>query len=703
MYKHRISKWGLKKNFRLEELEAVASTVGHFVQAGLNPPTAMIDNRKVPIERAKRHFKASFLCGDQLSSGGKMTPPKETSRRNSRAVCAKRTTQTKLCLQRRPQAVPRVLLQQSAESHLLESTLAAVNNYYAWRLGQSDEYFAVLKHGGGEHTVISDELDPGEAFSLVQEGIDAVLAGAHQFAQSSMRGFCSQARVLLLQQHPSLLQNLLYSLVYPYKAGGLQFQSSIISYLAALASRLFEHDHPVSMILKLVRCYEARGKGCQLVFRLMCEIATRQKDPNARIISELEYDLARVSVDYDDFHSAAGFCQALLQRYVDELDERHVFSRRLLSLLGKLYWRYDLDDEAERTLLRVLELDDPYVRDARNADWVSLHAMDWLSWMCEDTEDWSGAEKWYRQAHEAACFHYGLEDGAARRILHQLKGVRLRLGETDDALDEDQIDEADVLEEIRIQTARLDLEGVPTEADLATCTTAWNEWQADIQEANDSSHPSRNGRVNEDDISSTNQEEGSHQRSRLAESQDASNDVPVDGESAWDAAHAPSKEHEREHHLRSSPHCFESPANGTACDTFNEMDVAFHLSSYSSADSYIGATEPPFTASEQACNAPKTPSLHSKGPDPTTAEQHIDPLPPLETGPEFDEFDNVKASDMTEFAQMMLDTDSYADVFNPGLFDCVDLQNWPALEGHDAANDQDPDIDWGDLLVFEQG
>jgi tetratricopeptide (TPR) repeat protein len=709
MYKHRISKWGLKKNFRLEELEAVASTLGHFVQAGLNPPTAMIDNRKVPIERAKRHFKASFLCGDQLSSGGKLAPPKESSRRDSRAICVKRTTQTTLGLQRRSQAVPRVLLKQSTESHLLESTLATVNNYYAWRLGQSDEYFAVPKHGLGEHTVISDELDPVDVFSLMREGLAAAVAGAYQLAQSLMRRFCSQAPVLLLQQRPSLLENLLYSLVYPYEEGCLQFQSSIISYLAALASRLFKHDHPVSMILKLVRYYEARKKGCQLIFRLMCEIATRQKDQNAGIIFELEFDMAKVSIHYDDFHAAAEFCQALLQRYVDKLDERHKFSRRLLILLGELYWKHDLYDEPERILLRVLELDDSYARDARKADSISAQALEFLGLRCEKREDWSGAEKWYRQAYEATCSQYGVDDGTARFYLSILKSVRRRLSETDDVGDEDQIDEADVLEEIRIKTTRLDLEGVPTEADFETRTTAWNEWQADIQDANDSSHPSGNGRAIEDDISSTSQEEGSHQRSRSAESQDASNDIPVDGESAWDAAHAPSKEHEREHHLGSSPQCLEGPANGTAFDTFNEMDVAFHLPAYSAADSYISATEPPFAASElasdaapQAINAPKTHSLLSKGPDPTTAEQYIDPLPPLETGPEFDEFDNVKANDMTEFAQTMLDTDDNANVFNPGFFDCFDLQDWHALEGHDTANDQDPDIDWGDLLIFEQ-
>ncbi|KIW73770.1 hypothetical protein PV04_01863 [Phialophora macrospora] len=701
MYKHRISKWGLKKNFRLEELEAVASTLGHFVQAGLNPPNAIIDNREVPIERAKRHFKASFRCEDQLPSGGTMVRPKESFRQNCRAVCAKRTTQTKLGLQQRSQTVPRVLLQQSAESHLLESTLAAVNNYFAWRLSQSDEYFAVPKHGDGEHTVFSDEIDPTDTFLLMEDGIRAALAGAYQVSQSVIRRFCVQARVLLLQQHPSLLENLVYTFRNGFRGLARQIQSSISSYLAALAKRLFEHGHPVLMILKLLNCYEGQGKGFQLVWKLMCEIATRQKDPNAQIIFDLDYNMALASVENDDLHTAAGFCQALLQRYMDRLDERHEFCRILLRLLGQLYYRYDLNDKAEQVLLRVLELDDFYARDARNADWISLSAIRCLGAICEETEDLSGAVKWYSQAYEAACYSYGVEDGTTQASLHKLKSVQRRLGETDDVLGEDQIDEADILEEIRIRTAQLALEGFSAEAGLEATAGPWNEWQADILDANDSTRPSRSGRANEDGISDTSQQVGSHQSSPRTESKGVGNDILLGGESAWHAANASGQEHEKEHSLESSIQCLQDPAHGTAFDTLNEVDVAFDLSYCSAADPSISTMEPPFTASEIASDALHTHSLSSNAQDATTAEQYIDLLPSLENGLEFDEFDHVKASNMTESNLMIRDTDGNANVSNPGFFDCSDLQDWHALDGHDAVHNQDPDIDWGDLMTFE--
>lgn len=60
MIKHRTKKWNLKKNFKLEELAAVAKSVEPFVKAGLKAPAPMIAGRRVPIHRSKRHFRAPF-------------------------------------------------------------------------------------------------------------------------------------------------------------------------------------------------------------------------------------------------------------------------------------------------------------------------------------------------------------------------------------------------------------------------------------------------------------------------------------------------------------------------------------------------------------------------------------------------------------------------------------------------------------------
>ncbi|ETI27808.1 hypothetical protein G647_00257 [Cladophialophora carrionii CBS 160.54] len=714
MYKHRISKWGLKKSFKLEELEAAASVLGYFARAGLNPPTAMIDNRKVPLERVKRHFKASFGGGEQLSSSRMMIPFQESSGRDCRPVCAQRTTQKKLGLQRRSQTVPRVLLQQSAESHLLESTLAAINNYFPWRLDRSDEYFVAQKHGAREHAETFELLDPQEAFFSITMGVNAVTAGAYHRAQSHVRQFCGQARVLLGQQHPLLLEALVFHFKNAYIERAGQFINSIISYLAALASRLLGHDHPILLTLRLLSCYEARGKGSQLVIKLLYEIMKRQKDTDAESIFELEYYMATASVDYDDFHTAAESCQGLLRRYMDRLDQRHIYCRRLMYLQGELHWKHDFPDKAKQILLKVLELDDFYASHAGNPDWISLCTMQFLGRICESTEDLStedlsGAEKWYRQAYEASCKIYGVEDGDTQYALFRLSIVERRLSETGEHLDEDQIDVAEIFEDLEKQIEELKLDESPAEGEREARAAPWNDWQADVPDANESSHTSTDGSTYEDDSPDATSEGGNEQMCLRAISGDASHDLFLEGELACDAINTAVQVHEKKHDPASSLQCLRVSAVGTVFDPSNDVDLAFDLSSCSAADPYInpaaalfGVSDLPSDASTQAFIATQTQSSPQEAQDTTIADLCFNALPPLKTGPEFDEFDNIKATDMVELDTMILDTDGNSGISNPGFFDCSNTQAWHALDGHDAVNNQEPDIFWGDLMFLEE-
>ncbi|EXJ63900.1 hypothetical protein A1O7_00235 [Cladophialophora yegresii CBS 114405] len=709
MYKLRISKWGLKKSFRREELEAAASILGHFVRAGLNPPTAMIDNRKVPIERAKRHFRASFCCEDEPSSGGTTVAPGESSRRDSDAACAKRTTQAKLGLRRRSQTVPRVLLQQSAESHHLESTLAAVNNYFTWRLSQTDDYFVAQKHGAGEHSEASELLDPYVPFSNMAEGMNAAFVGTYHHAQSLLRRFCGETRVLLLQQHPLLLETLVYSFFYAYNGVAGRFMYSIISYLAALASRLFGHDHPISMTLKLLRCYEARRKGTELVSKLLYEITKRQKDPGAQKIFELEYNMAQASVFNDDFHTAAEICQALLQRYMDRFDERHRFCRGLMILQGELHWKHRVNDEARQIMLKVVELDDSYVSDAGNADGFSAIAMGYLGELCEDSEDLAGAERWYSQAYEVSCDFYGREHVVTENSLFKLQRIQRRLNETAEEFGKDQIDETEIFKELERQIERLDLEESPAEGECEGRAAPWNDWQADVPDANKSSHASTDGSTYEEYTSDTALERGNQQLGLRAESGDASSDICTEGARACDAINNTSQEQEKDHDLISPPQCLRDSMGGTFLDISNEADAAFEPYSCSAADPYIDAAaallttpELPVNASAHAFIATQSQTFPQDAQDTTIADLYFNTLPPLETGPEFDEFDHIKASDMVESDTMILDTDGNLDILNPGFFDCSILQDWYALDGLDAVNSQERDINWGDLMLLEE-
>ncbi len=487
MYKTRIPTWGLRKNFTLAELKAVATTSSHFVEAGLNIPLALIDNREVPVERVKRHFSAVLLPPNSRSSDVKTGPTKHTAQSHSRSGRSRRETKSRLRDQPKSRAVPRIRLQHSAESHQLESTMIAVNNYCTWRLAQGLEYFTADGNSVGGHIMETSIIDATDFCEEIACCLDAAREGAYHTVRLSIRQIQNQAHLVLRQQGRSLLENLLYTRTNRHQQDADRLRSSIYSYLAAVASELLGHGHPITILLRLIQCHDSRTKSSRLLLRLMCDIARREPTVDLDAISELEFDLANASVEMDDFATASESCQTLLKRFVDIYGERHWSFRRLLYLWGYLNYKHDLDDEAEETLLRVIHLDDNYAHDPRNTDGVSADAMEALGYVFEAKGKLSEAEEWYCQAHVSSCHNWGYGHPRTQLFLHQLTQFRRKLGKGKVMYELTEVTLEEVMEEIQMQLAQVDLEGHAAEFDsIRVCAEPWNEWERNIKHSGSS-------------------------------------------------------------------------------------------------------------------------------------------------------------------------------------------------------------------------
>ncbi|KAJ9607144.1 hypothetical protein H2200_008216 [Cladophialophora chaetospira] len=481
MYKHRISQWGFKKNFKLEELEVVASTASHFVRAGLTVPTAIIGEREVPIERAKRHFR-TFFQDDIRNQSSSMTPV-APSRQQQYSACPNRHSKRRLTLQRRSLVVPRIILQQSEKSHLLESTLAAVNNYYGWRLTRDQEEFIAHTHGSGagDQLEAATPLSPASVFDIMIDGLHAAEDGAHQFARVSLQDFCRQTRILLAQQHHSLLGSLISMRVRTFSGIAGKLHDSVVSHLRTIARRLLPPTHPIPMILKLLECHEETTTSSRLLLKVMCEIAGRQNGMHAGTIVVLEYQMVETSVNDDEFDVALELCESLLQRYINRFDERHRSCRRALYLMGYLKYKYDMNDEAEEILLRVLKMDDFDEQVPENADWISIRAMEVLGWIYEESRELSAAEMWLSRAHAASCQYIGSDEASTQGLLHQFNQLRRRSHLEEGLSVTSEEDGAGFLEELEEQLAQVGLEE-PTECGSQSARDEpWSVWERDIQ------------------------------------------------------------------------------------------------------------------------------------------------------------------------------------------------------------------------------
>ncbi|KAJ9604730.1 hypothetical protein H2200_010844 [Cladophialophora chaetospira] len=428
MYKVRIAKWCLRKNFKNQELEAAASTVSHFVKAGLNAPQPIIDNRKVPIKRAKRHFKAYFKSDNILS--------------------------------------PRTM------------ATSSVNNYFAWRLTKTDDHF--VAQYAGNLTLSTVVIDPGNLFGDIF--VATCNTGAYHVLQASFRDTLVQMDTLLLQQHPSLIGTLVYHCMFWDEPTASRLMCHIFSYLCVRATKLLGRSHPISLTLKLLS--DDRGQmRLSLLLRLMRDVASRQEEPDTETLFELEHSIARVCLEEDGPLVASELCQTLLQRYTATYEETHPFCRRLLRLLGEMNHRQGMNDAAKELMIRAIELDT-----SQHGEWTSIYAMETLAWISKKCRDLSMAKEWLSRAFEAVCnrpeavifiesFKWEL-DQVQRQLADQ--DDMSRPGERD--LSEE--DQTEVVKELQTQLAQMALRDTGKFEYQPARAETWTPWNNDLRSLN---------------------------------------------------------------------------------------------------------------------------------------------------------------------------------------------------------------------------
>ncbi|KIW96263.1 uncharacterized protein Z519_03331 [Cladophialophora bantiana CBS 173.52] len=212
MCKTRMKQLQTRKNFKKQELAAVARILDILVQAGLKMPTAVIDGQSVPTERVKRHF-SSLFAHNPLRSSKTLNSAPEKSYLHILNNFQDRIGEAKGGQPRRLPTMPRILLKQSEGMHDLELALIQFNNYYGWLLNQGDDYFLHQIANDGPDCTISSLWDPQEFFNAINDALSTFRVRAFDIAQAAIRNLHSRASVVLRQQHPSCPDFLLYFMV----------------------------------------------------------------------------------------------------------------------------------------------------------------------------------------------------------------------------------------------------------------------------------------------------------------------------------------------------------------------------------------------------------------------------------------------------------------------------------------------------------
>ncbi|EXJ89063.1 hypothetical protein A1O3_02127 [Capronia epimyces CBS 606.96] len=463
MYKHRMKNWNFKKNYKREELAAVADSAQCFVRAGIPLPATL--HSLVPVQRAKRHFPTLFekSChpNSSDSSNGRdgITRTRPTTDRGSHP------TQNP---SGRNALMPMTTLHHSNELRDLEAILMQVNNYFQWSLRKDSPLRmqpAEKTHMGTPPAITPKGflIDIYQRCSLIANGITEAAAALVTTVRRDTVNF-------LRKDSPGL---------------AMQLRSNTYSYIGTVSRRILGEAHPVTMILALASRSGGFVPSSHLVLQLMYDLALRQADSRSRLAAEIGAILVETITEECDFESASELCRRALRRRLKHFGHNSYYYRHLLCLYGRLHFLHGFNDEAEKIFHNVLLLNG--FADEEKDCWQMT--MSYLGCIWEKRMDWGEAHDYYAQAYDSANEAFGSDDPSTQTCLQDLRRVQAKQAQESRGLHsvsennaEDCLqDVMDKFAELQQEMEQLDLDEeddeVPAERDMP-----WNVKRAVVED-----------------------------------------------------------------------------------------------------------------------------------------------------------------------------------------------------------------------------
>lgn len=406
MYKLRISKWGMKKNFKRDEHEQVALRLRHFAAAGLELPETFIDGKVVPIRRVKRHFGKKL--NPRLSKQHNRDRPSQTF--NSDGLL-----HTDFSRQWQAPGIVRITLQQSSYTHKFERLLIQVNNYYGPGvcMRSNDSNMARSSNAAGSR--------------CASQQITEFMSTITDMANASVDGFAGALKTMWnrwylstpyffrkFQRSTTLLLRLVeFCAGIRSRPWLFQFESLLFQHLALLIRRAMGDEHPLSMIVDLTITETGGARSnFHVLMRLLVDM-TRQRGVHSEVFWLFQETYCDVLREEADPLTVTESYQSTLVRCKESFGEMSLRYNNLRWGLGVHFYRNDLDNEAEEIMLDVLrsQIDSDNLNEEFYTD-----IMEFLGVVCEAKGDFKAAERWYRKALPFAQRFYG-NDGSTTVLL----------------------------------------------------------------------------------------------------------------------------------------------------------------------------------------------------------------------------------------------------------------------------------------------
>jgi hypothetical protein len=419
MYKMRLDKWGLRKNFKMEQLAAAADVVKPFYRVGLNPAKLRVDNRELPLKRVRRHF------ADLLQEFNPLLESRK--RRHTLKGLNLRTGPSKTHIQDIVPEGPRITLQLSPGMGAFEKTLIQVNHYYTWRLNREADYFLMQNQKTTRSSAITH---PAKLSNLFISFNTAMYDQAFDLVPIVFREILDIAPRVISEQHPELLSTLLVLCSLRSTHSVDHMLSAIFSQLISMARKLLPECHPVLMVLQLRLQRFGMDIPFHSLMRLVHDIAIRQYGHYWKPLVWIEVDMINAISQIEGPAAASRFCQDSLRRYQEMLGPDHWGCGRLTLTLARELQKDGLILAAQGMCQELLDArfaPDPDHDDFQKRQGTRLDTMNILGDIFADCGNYEGAASWYRQAYDGIKEFHGPEHPDVLLALHNARQMECEL------------------------------------------------------------------------------------------------------------------------------------------------------------------------------------------------------------------------------------------------------------------------------------
>lgn len=452
MYKLRIGKWHMKKNFKRREHEQVALRLQPFADAGLNLPEALIEGKAVPLRRVKRHFRNELKLGPSKQRlHGKLS---QTHHSAPFSDCWR---------QWHSPTIVRITLQQSSFAHKLERLLIQANNYYGPQLCQESNVICI---DDDSHDALSNPLNHTYGMYRMYDmhcmddmyRMDDMYHKGHVKALKVIWNcWCLLAPCLLRKFHMSaILFHYMVILCSRVLHRASNFLAQLQTHLARLIGRIVGAEHPLSMLFTLAD--NANGDSTsklQVLTKLLVD-AAKPFGVDSSEFQWFEGFYGEILAEEADYQTATEFYENICTR---EREVAGVMTRRYQALafnLADCHYLFDNNEKAEEIILDILRHRDSTAEDDTSTTYYL--ALDRLGTICEERGDFKAAESWYLEAHSVCLSFYG-NDTRTVMLAANAESMHLKSVATQSSCPpvEDCAVEETVVEELMYDLSRLDI------------------------------------------------------------------------------------------------------------------------------------------------------------------------------------------------------------------------------------------------------